>query len=40
MIKKSVYIYQATKTHLKSYNQLQSKNIHINFFIFSLWQMQ
>ena len=33
----SMYIYQATNTLLKSYNQLQSKNIHINFFIFSLW---
>ena len=30
-------IYQAVKTLLESYNQLQSKNIYINFFIFSLW---
>ena len=22
------------------HNQLQNKNIHINFFIFSIWQMQ
>ena len=30
-------IYQAVNTLLESYNQLQSKNIYINFFIFSLW---
>ena len=40
LIRKSMYIYQATNTLLKSYNKLQSKNIHINFFIFSLWEMQ
>ena len=34
-----MHIYQATNTLLQS-NQLQTKNIHINFFIFSLWHMQ
>ena len=39
-----MYIYQVINTLLQSYNQLQNKNIHINFFIlaygkciFSLW---
>ena len=32
--------YQATNTLLQSHNQLHNKNIHINFFIYSLWEMQ
>ena len=40
LIRKSMHVYQATNTLLESHNQLQNKNIHINFFIFSLWQMQ
>ena len=35
-----MHIYQATNTLLQSRNQLQPKNIHINIFMFSLWQMQ
>ena len=34
-----MHIYQATNTISQSYNWLQN-NIHINFFIFSLCQMQ
>ena len=30
-------IYYATNTLSQLHNQLQNKNIHINFFIFSLW---
>ena len=33
-----MYIYQAANTLLKSYNQLQRKNIHIKFFIFQKFQ--
>ena len=33
-------IYQGTNTISQSHNQLQNKNSHINFFIFSLWQIQ
>ena len=37
---KSMHINQATNTLLQYHNQLQNKNIHINVFSFSLWQMQ
>ena len=40
LIKKSMDIYQAIDTFSQSRNQLQNKNIQINFFISSLWQMQ
>ena len=40
LIRKSMHIYQTTNTLSQSHNQLQNNNIHINFFIFSLWQMQ
>ena len=35
-----MHIYQETNTLSQSHNLLQNKNIHINFFMFSLWQMQ
>ena len=35
-----MHIYQATNTLSQSRNQLQNKNIQINFFIFSLRQVQ
>ena len=30
LIRKNMYIYQATNTFLQSHNQLQNKNIHVN----------
>ena len=39
LIRKSMHIYQATNTLSQFCNQLQNKNIHINF-ILSLWRMQ
>ena len=35
-----MHIYQKTNTLSQSHNQLQDKNTHVNFLIFSLWQKQ
>ena len=40
LTRKNMHIYQVTNTLSQSRNQLQNKNIHINFFIFSLQQVQ